>query len=133
MFIFLTVLQALVAAALVGIILIQRSEGGGLAGGGSPAGLMSARGAGDFLTRTTTILAFFFVTLSIALAMLAAGANAPGSVDEGFDRDTSPAAAIDALNPTGDGADAPADGEAAPADAPAGDDAEDPLAPAESQ
>jgi preprotein translocase subunit SecG len=43
LFIFLTVVQALVAAALVGVILIQKSEGGGLGVGGSPAGFMSAR------------------------------------------------------------------------------------------
>jgi protein translocase SecG subunit len=57
LFIFLTVVQALVAAALVGVILIQKSEGGGLGVGGSPAGFMSARGAADFLTRMTSILA----------------------------------------------------------------------------
>jgi preprotein translocase subunit SecG len=45
LFIFLTVVQALVAAALVGVILIQKSEGGGLGVGGSPSGFMSARGA----------------------------------------------------------------------------------------
>ena len=69
LFIFLTVLQAIVATALVGVILIQRSEGGGLGVGGSPAGLMSARGAANFLTRMTTFLAIAFVSLSIALAV----------------------------------------------------------------
>ena len=46
LFLFLTVVQAVVAAALVGVILMQRSEGGGLGigGGGSPGGLMGARG-----------------------------------------------------------------------------------------
>ena len=48
---FLIVVQAIIAASLVGIILMQRSEGGGLGMGGSPSGLMSARGAADFLTR----------------------------------------------------------------------------------
>ena len=72
MFLFLTIVQAIVAAALVGIILMQRSEGGGLGIGGSPTGLMSARGAADFLTRTTRILAIVFVLLSIALAAIAA-------------------------------------------------------------
>lgn len=72
MFTFVLVLQAIVAAILVGVILMQRSEGGGLGTGGSPAGLMSARGAADFLTRTTAILAGVFVTLSILLAVLAA-------------------------------------------------------------
>ena len=71
LFIFLTVVQAIIAALLVGVILMQKSEGGGLGVGGSPAGLMSARGAADFLTRATTILAVLFVTLSIVLAALA--------------------------------------------------------------
>ena len=39
LFLFLTVVQAIIAAALVGVVLMQRSEGGGLAGGGSPAGM----------------------------------------------------------------------------------------------
>jgi protein translocase SecG subunit len=71
LFIFLTVVQALIAAALVGVILIQKSEGGGLGVGGSPAGFMSARGAADFLTRMTSILAGLFVILSIVLAAMA--------------------------------------------------------------
>lgn len=72
MFTFLLVIHALVAAALVAVILMQKSEGGGLTSGGSPAGLMSARGAADFLTRTTAILATVFVVLSIALAVFSA-------------------------------------------------------------
>ncbi len=69
---FLLVVQIIIAVALVGVILMQRSEGGGLGIGGSPAGLMSARGAADFLTRTTTILAGVFITLCIAMAAVAA-------------------------------------------------------------
>ena len=71
LFTFLLVVQALVAAALVGVILMQRSEGGGLGTGGSPTGLMSARGAADFLTRSTAVLATLFIALSIVLAVLA--------------------------------------------------------------
>ena len=71
MFTFLLVVQAVIAAALVTVILMQRSEGGGLGMGGSPSGLMSARGAADFLTRATAILASAFVLLSIALAVIA--------------------------------------------------------------
>ncbi|OYW23789.1 MAG: preprotein translocase subunit SecG [Sphingomonas sp. 12-62-6] len=70
-FSFLLVVHALVAAALVGVILMQRSEGGGLGMGGSPGGLMSARGAADFLTRSTSVLATAFISLSILLAFLA--------------------------------------------------------------
>lgn len=72
MFAFLLVVHAIIAAALVTVILMQRSEGGGLGMGGSPSGLMSARGAADFLTRATAVLATVFVTMSIVLAVLAA-------------------------------------------------------------
>ncbi|HEU4960960.1 MAG TPA: preprotein translocase subunit SecG [Sphingomonas sp.] len=72
MFIFLLVLHAIVAACLVAVILMQKSEGGGLGMGGSPSGLMSARGAADFLTRATAVLASLFVLLSIIMAVLAA-------------------------------------------------------------
>ena len=72
MFTFLLVVQAVIAAALVTVILMQRSEGGGLGMGGSPSGLMSARGAADFLTRATAVLATLFVLLSVGLAVLAA-------------------------------------------------------------
>ncbi|MGE3691804.1 MAG: preprotein translocase subunit SecG [Novosphingobium sp.] len=95
LFIFLTVVQALIGAGLVGVVLIQRSEGGGLGVGGSPAGLMSARGAANFLTRTTTILAILFVTLSIVLAALAVGTTSQRKIDTSLDR-SSPAAAASA-------------------------------------
>lgn len=81
MFIFLTVLQAIIAAALVGVILMQKSEGGGLGMGGSPTGLMSARGAADFLTRATAVLGALFVVLSIILAALAVRASIGQTVD----------------------------------------------------
>ena len=74
---FLLILQALIGAALVGVILMQQSEGGGLGMGGSPSGLMSARGAADFLTRATAVLASIFVALSIVQAVLATRTNAP--------------------------------------------------------
>jgi len=81
MFTFLLVVQALVAALLVTVILMQKSEGGGLGVGGSPAGFMSARGAADFLTRSTTVLAGIFVTLSIVLAVIASIQHRPSDID----------------------------------------------------
>ncbi|MCF8708942.1 preprotein translocase subunit SecG [Rhizorhapis sp. SPR117] len=90
MFTFILVVQAIVAAALVGVILMQRSEGGGLGVGGSPSGLMSARGAADFLTRSTTILATLFVTLSVTLAVIASVKHAPIEIDTSLSR-TAPA------------------------------------------
>ncbi|ANY20703.1 Protein-export membrane protein SecG [Tsuneonella dongtanensis] len=87
LFLFLLVVQAVVAAALVGVILMQRSEGGGLGIGGSPSGMMSARGAADFLSRSTRWLAILFVVLSIALAALAASTSNGGvSVESTLDR-----------------------------------------------
>jgi preprotein translocase subunit SecG len=71
MFTFLLIVQTIIAASLVGVILMQRSEGGGLGVGGSSAGLMTARGAADFLTRATSILGGIFIVLSIALAAIA--------------------------------------------------------------
>src|SRR3546814_20529949 len=83
--------RSIVAAALVGVGLMQRSEGGGLGVGGSPSGLMSARGAADFLTRATTILAILFVGLSIFLAILASVKHAPVEIDTSLSR-TAPSA-----------------------------------------
>jgi preprotein translocase subunit SecG len=93
LFLFLTVLQAIVAAALVGIVLIQRSQGGGLGiggGSGNPGGLMSARGAADFLTRTTKWLAIAFVTLAIIMAAVAVKATSGTAVDTSLKRTTVP-------------------------------------------
>ena len=90
LFIFLTVLQAIVAALLVGVILVQKSEGGGLGTGGSPAGLMSARGAADFMTRLTAILAVIFVTLSIVLAALAVKSSGNRTIDDSLNRTVAP-------------------------------------------
>lgn len=91
LFIFLTVVQAIVATLLVAMILMQKSEGGGLGVGGSPAGLMSARGAADFLTRSTAVLATIFVGLSILLAALAANTVSGGGIDTSLNRTVTPA------------------------------------------
>jgi preprotein translocase subunit SecG len=81
MFLFLLIVQTIVAATLVVVILMQRSEGGGLGVGGNSSGLMSARGAADFLTRATAVLAGLFIILSIGLAGLAAVDRAPTQID----------------------------------------------------
>ncbi len=90
MFQFLLIIQTLIAASMVAVILMQRSEGGGLGVGGSPAGLMSARGAADFLTRATAILAGLFVILSIVLAGLATQQRAPVKLDSSLAPATAP-------------------------------------------
>ncbi len=70
------VIHLFIALALVGVILIQRSEGGGLGiGGGTFGGLTSGRGAANLLTRTTAILAASFIGTSLILAILAGNAT----------------------------------------------------------
>jgi len=94
LFIFLSVIQGIIAVALVGVVLMQRSEGGGLGvgGGGSPGGLMSARGAADFLTRTTKWLTVAFVALAILLAGMAVNQAGTRELDTSLDRSvTTPA------------------------------------------
>ncbi len=71
MFAFLLIVQSVIAIALIGTILMQRSEGGGLGVGGSSSGFMTARGAADFLTRSTAILGGLFIVLSIVMAAIA--------------------------------------------------------------
>jgi preprotein translocase subunit SecG len=72
----LIVIQLIVSVALVGSVMLQRSEGGALGmggggGGGGLGGLFSPRGAGDALTRTTAILAVLFFVTSLGLTVLA--------------------------------------------------------------
>ena len=68
------VIHLIVALGLIGVVLLQRSEGGALgigSGGGGGGNLFSARGVGNALTRTTAYLAVGFFATSIALTMLA--------------------------------------------------------------
>lgn len=66
----LLVAMILVSIALAGVILIQRSEGGALGMGGGPSGMMTARGAGNLLTKTTWVLASLFFVLAVTLTIL---------------------------------------------------------------
>jgi preprotein translocase subunit SecG len=70
----LLIIHLFLAIALVGVILLQKSEGGALGmggGGGGMGGFLSARGAANLLTRTTAILASLFICTSLALALIA--------------------------------------------------------------
>ena len=71
----LLVLHVFVTIALIGVVLIQRSEGGGLGlgGGQGMGGFMTGRGTANLLTRTTAILGTAFFALSLALALLYKG------------------------------------------------------------
>ncbi len=76
------VIHLLLAVSLVGVILIQRSEGGGLGIGGSGGmgGMMTARSTANLLTRTTAILAGSFMLTSMVLAIMAGKHNTPTSL-----------------------------------------------------
>ncbi len=77
------VIHLLLAIALVGVILMQRSEGGALGMGGSGGGgggFMTGRAAADVLTRTTAILATCFIITSIVLAIMASQGRESGSI-----------------------------------------------------
>lgn len=73
MYAVLLTIEVVVCIAMIGVILLQRSEGGGLGlgTGGGMSGLMTGRGAANVLTRTTVILATIFIGTSIALTLLA--------------------------------------------------------------
>jgi len=74
----LLVAYLIIVLALIGVILIQRSEGGGLGMGGNAGGLMTVRGSANLLTRTTAVLAALFFATTIGLTILS-------SLDHGSD------------------------------------------------
>ena len=76
----LLVIEVIVAFFLVVVVLLQRSEGGALGMGGGPSGFMTARGAGDLLTRTTWILGTVFFALGLLLTIVAGRERGSSSV-----------------------------------------------------
>lgn len=79
----LIVIHLMVVLALIGVVLIQRSEGGGLGiggGGGGGGGFFSARGTANVLTRATAILAGLFFITSLGLTILAGWGRGPASI-----------------------------------------------------
>jgi preprotein translocase subunit SecG len=77
------VIHLILCLAMIGVVLIQKSEGGGLGmGGGGMSGFMTGRSTANLLTRTTAILAAGFFLTSIALAVFAGGSNVPRSIVE---------------------------------------------------
>jgi preprotein translocase subunit SecG len=96
----LLIIHLFVTLALIGVVLIQRSEGGGL-GIGTSQGMgsfMSGRGTANLLTRTTAILATMFMVLALALALLDRGANGGGRSMLDIPGNTTPV--TPAANPT---------------------------------
>lgn len=77
----LLVIHLMIAMALVGVVLLQKSEGGALGiGGGGGGGFLTGRGTANLLTRITAGLAAAFFTTSILLTLLANHSATPGSV-----------------------------------------------------
>jgi preprotein translocase subunit SecG len=95
----LLVIHLIIALALIGAVLLQRSDGGALgigSGGGGGGNLFSARGVGNALPRTTAILALCFFITSIGLTLIAVrGSGSGGSLFDGAAPTTDQAPATD--------------------------------------
>lgn len=81
----LLIVHLLVALAMIGVVLLQRSEGGGLGmggggGGGGMGGFLTGRGTANLLTRATAVLATTFMVTSLTLSILAGGQSEPTSI-----------------------------------------------------
>ena len=90
------IVHVFLAVALVGVVLLQRSEGGALGIGGGGGGLMTGRGSTNLLTRTTSVVAALFMLTSLGLNILATNRSQPSSI---LDEVQAPAAAP--AQPTG--------------------------------
>ena len=84
------VIHLMIVLALIGVVLLQKSEGGGLGMGGGGAGFLTSRGTANVLTRTTAILAMGFFATSLLLSVLAGLDRKPRSI---VSPDTAPASA----------------------------------------
>lgn len=83
----LIIVHLIIVLALIGVVLLQRSEGGGMGlgggGGGGVSGFMTGRGQANALTRATAVLAGLFFVTSIALTVMATSGRAPRSILDG--------------------------------------------------
>ena len=104
------VIHLMLVVALTGVVLLQKSEGGGLGIGGG-GGFMTGRGTANLLTRTTAILAGLFFLTSIGLTMLALqGTSRLSPLDMGGTPATAPAKSGDGTAPADAGKEAPRGG-----------------------
>lgn len=76
----LLIIHIMIALALIGVVLLQRSEGGALGIGGGGGGFMTGRGAANLLTRVTAGLAAAFFATSLLLSLVATRAGTPRSI-----------------------------------------------------
>jgi preprotein translocase subunit SecG len=96
-------IHLMIVLAMVGLILLQKSEGGGLGMGGGTGGFLSSRGTANVLTRTTAILAAVFFATSLLLSILASFERKPRSILDGGGGPTVPAAPSAPAAPGGGG------------------------------
>ncbi len=95
----LIVAYLLIVLAMIGVILMQRSEGGALGIGGGPGGgLVSARGSANLLSRTTAILAALFMSIAIALTIVADLDNTNKVIVENAAQGAAEGTVLDSLN-----------------------------------
>lgn len=106
------IIHLILALALIGVVLMQRSEGGGLGMGGGGGGVMSGRSAATALAKVTWVLAIAFICTSITLTVIAAQKSAGSSVLDRIGGERA-APAVDPSVPAGDLLPPPA-GDAAP-------------------
>ncbi|MBO9558052.1 MAG: preprotein translocase subunit SecG [Caulobacter sp.] len=112
----LLAINIIVCIALIGVVLMQRSEGGALGMGGGGGGFMTARGAGDLLTRTTWILFSIFLIISLALTILTGRQGSNNAVIDRLKLDTLDSKTLNAAPlPVGPAAPAPTTTVPAPA------------------
>ena len=76
----LIVIHLMIVSAMIGLVLLQKSEGGGLGMGGGGGGFLTSRGTSNVLTRTTAILAAAFFATSLILSILAGIERKPRSI-----------------------------------------------------
>jgi len=96
------VVHLMIVIVLIGTVLLQKSEGGGLGMGGG-AGFMSSRGTANLLTRTTAILAVGFFATSLLLSWLASLDRKPASIITQPASQTQPGGATPVVPPTSGG------------------------------
>jgi len=114
------IIHLMVVVTMIGLVLLQKSEGGGLGMGGG-GGFMSSRGTANILTRATAALAGVFFATSLILSILAGMDRRPASILQGGTPATQPAAPGSAppLGTGGGGILDQLQGQSAPAPAPA--------------
>jgi preprotein translocase subunit SecG len=96
------VVHLMIVVVLIGTVLLQKSEGGGLGMGGG-AGFMSSRGTANLLTRTTAVLAALFFLTSLGLNWLASLDRKPTSIIGSQPAQTQPGGAAPVVPPTSGG------------------------------